>query len=93
MKGFEFAKTGSAFVIVLEALKLRSFKLGRHIFMNSFSKWLLSTYCVPSTFLDAVGRAMNKADKVSALKDAQVSCKKACESCKQGDFRWGQQAL
>lgn len=51
MQDFEFDKIGNAFVTFFEALKLRNFKLSRHVFINPFIKWLLSTYCVPSIFL------------------------------------------
>lgn len=42
MKGFELAKLGTAFAILLGALKVRNFKLDRHIFIHSFSKWYLT---------------------------------------------------
>lgn len=82
MKDFEFAKIGNAFFfIVVEALQLKNLTLGGHIFINPFSKWFLSTYCVPGTFPDAEARAMSKANKVPALKEFKFGCKKISNKC------------
>ena len=68
----EFGKIGKAFVTFSKGLKLRKFKLSRHIFIDPFNKCLSGTYCVPRTFLGAGGRAMNEANKVPALEEFTV---------------------
>lgn len=79
-KGFEFAKIENVFFYI-EALQLRNLTLGRHIFISPFSKWFFSTYRVPGTFLDAEARAMNKANKVPALKEFKFGCEKVGNKC------------
>lgn len=69
------------FFTVVEALQLRNLTSSRHIFINPFSKWFLSTYCVAGTFLDAEARAMKKVNKIPALKKFKFSCKKVDNKC------------